>query len=375
MDNDTTFKRVFSYQIMVRELLDWFVGRHRGGRQLVDSLDLSKLRRAHEQTVAGTRGDLHRFAGDVVWEVPFGQSPDPDPKAWLELVLLGEFQRTPDHLMPLRVRNYVDCHHMDALRAGERRFGASDRLPPVLPIVIYTGRQKWTAARRVVDLVSPVAGRSPEAVDLSARQSGLFAGDGYLLLDIHRLGPDDFQGDNAASLLMELTSPPQETRTTVKLAGRLLDLFAEEDLDLLEVLFAWVRQESGLDLGVNQMAEVARLDGSTREDFLEERVVTWYDRLQAESAAAARAEGLETGRAEGLETGRAEVLADERALLVRQAGLKFDAGTGRRLAGLLAQTNDPSRFAEVGGWIITCGTGAELIARVAGGGNGAEGNL
>ena len=104
-----------------------------------------------------------------------GRDPDPDPKAWLELVLLGEFQRTPDHLMPLRVRNYVDCHHMDALRAGERRFGASDRLPPVLPIVIYTGRQKWTAARRVVDLVSPMAGRSPEAVDLSARQSGLFA--------------------------------------------------------------------------------------------------------------------------------------------------------------------------------------------------------
>ena len=139
------------------------------------------------------------------------------------------------------------------------------------------------------------------------------------------------------------------------------------------------------------MAEVARLDGSTREDFLEDRVVTWYDRLQAESAAAARAEGLETGRAEGLETGRAEgletgraegletgraeVLADERALLARLAGLKFDAETGRRLAGLLAGTNDPSRFAEVGGWIITCGTGAELIARVVGGGNGAEGNL
>lgn len=299
--------------------------------------------------------------------MPFAESPDPDPKAWLELVLLGEFQRTPDHLMPLRVRNYVDCHHMDALRAGARRFGASDRLPPVLPIVIYTGRQKWTAARRVVDLVSPVAGTSPEALDLSARQSGLFAGDGYLLLDIHRLGPDDFQGDNAASLLMELTSPPQETRTTVKLAGRLLDLLAGEDLDLCEVLFAWVRQESGLDMGVDEMADVARLDGSAREEFLEDRVVTWYDRLQAESAAAARAEGLETGRA--------EILADERELLVRQAGLKFDAETGSRLAGLLGETNDPSRFAEVGTWIITCGTGAELIARVAGGGNGTEGNL
>ena len=51
MDNDTTFKRIFSHQIMVRELLDWFVGRLLDGRETVDNLDLSKLRRASEQTV------------------------------------------------------------------------------------------------------------------------------------------------------------------------------------------------------------------------------------------------------------------------------------------------------------------------------------
>ena len=48
-----------------------------------------------------------------------------------------EVQGEVDHLMALRVRNYVDNHHMELWRG--RRFGAVDRLAPVLPIVIYTG--------------------------------------------------------------------------------------------------------------------------------------------------------------------------------------------------------------------------------------------
>ena len=352
MDNDTTFKRVFSHRIMVRELLDWFVGRLQGGRQLVASLDLGKLRRAYEQTVTGKSNDLHRFAGDVVWEAPFAESPHPDPKAWLELVLLWEFQRTPDHLMSLRVRNYVDGHHLDAWRARNRRFGATDRLPPVLPIVIYSGRERWTAARRVVDLVSPEPQGGSEPPILSSRRSGLFTGDGYLLLDIHRLGTDDFDNANAVSLLAQLTDPPPDGAKAANLAGRLLELLAGEDPDLWKVLFEWIRQESGLDLGVDEMDTLQRLEGPARDDFLEDRVVTWGDRL--------RAEGLAEGRAE------------ERRILVYMAELKFDAKTAGRLAQLLADTNDGTLLADVGGWIITCQSGNELLAQVSEGANGRE---
>ena len=35
--------------------------------------------------------------------------------------------------------------------------GAVDRLAPVLPIVIYTGPSRWTAALWVIDLVTPGA--------------------------------------------------------------------------------------------------------------------------------------------------------------------------------------------------------------------------
>ena len=347
MDNDTTFTRVFSYPVMVRKLLDWFVGRLRGGRELVDRLDLARLRRLNEQTVGGSPANLHRFAGDMVWTAPFDESPDPDPNAWLDLVLLSEFQRTPDRLMPLRVRNYVDCHHLDAWRqVGRRHFGAEERLQPVLPIVIYSGRERWNAPQRVIELVTPATAATPR-VDLWSRESALFAGDGYLLLDIHRLGADDFQDDNAVSLLAELTNPSPDRRTA-KLAANLLEVLADEQPELRQVLFEWIWQESGLDLGVQEMDRVERMDASARDDFLEDRVELWCDRL--------RAEGIEAGRAE------------ERELLIRQTELKFGSDTARRLTGLLAHTDDAARLSEVGGWIITCTTADELIERAAGNG-------
>ena len=61
---------------------------------------------------------------------------------------------------------------------------------------------------------------------------------------------------------------------------------------------------------------------------------------------------------------RMERQESQRALLVRQAALRFGAGTAERLAMLLLRVNDPDRLAEAGDRIIDCATGAELIGRV-----------
>ena len=81
--------------------------------------------------------------------------------------------------------------------------------------------------------------------------------------------------------------------------------------------------------------------------MLAERVQEWIEQW------------LREGREQGLEHGRAE----ERALLCRLASRKFGVETGERLSGLLARLTDSERLAEVGDWIIECGTGAELLDR------------
>ena len=102
--------------------------------------------------------------------------------------------------------------------------------------------------------------------------------------------------------------------------------------------------------------------------MLEENVREWTAEWVAEGRelgleqgrAEGRKQGLEQGRAEGREQGRAE----ERTLLCRMAARKFDAATAQRLAAALAEVTDADRLAEVGDWIIECGTAADLLKRL-----------
>ena len=75
------------------------------------------------------------------------------------------------------------------------------RLTPVLSVVLYTGTSPWSAAPRVIDLVTPGAsGAGGGDTGVVSRTSPLFAGDRYLVLDTLRVGADDLRDDNAATV-------------------------------------------------------------------------------------------------------------------------------------------------------------------------------
>ena len=62
--------------------------------------------------------------------------------------------------------------------------------------------------------------------------------------------------------------------------------------------------------------------------------------------------------------GGAEQGDEELTQAFRSWVAQFDAATARRLAAALEDVADAGRLAEVGDWIIECGTAAELLARV-----------
>ena len=364
---DATYKTIFSHRFMVEELMRWLVADLHDAAGLVDALDFPGMVRAQEQSVTTGVGGQRDYANDIVWQVPIRDRPEDDAReGWQSLVVMLEFQSTVDHRMALRIRNYVDSLHMERWR-GER-FGAESRLVPVLPIVLYNGDTRWTAAPRVIDLVTPGASSSPGGVvpGVTCRASSLFAGDGYLLLDTLRLGPEDLGRDNAAALLAGMETLELET------AEELLSAFhkrlsAPELEELREVMLAWATRQARRRLGVElgDMVELNRLQDPDEIDaHYGERVHAWKEEYRAEGRAQGRAEGMEQGIEQGLEHG----LAAERELLCRLAARKFGTGPAERLADLLAPISDTGRLAQVGEWIIDCETGERLIARF---GNGA----
>ena len=357
MQPDPTYKDIFGHAFMVEDLMRWLVADLHGARTLVEALDFSGLERVHEQSVTSHGDEQHRHANDMVWRAPFrerDEDDEDDPGAWLYLVMMLEFQSEVDFLMPLRIRHYVDSLHVEQWRG--RRFRSTDRLAPVLPIVLYTGRSPWSAAARVMDLVTPGAtGAGGGEGDLASRVNPLFSGERYLVVDTLRVGADDLRHDNAAALLAGLENPSPE-RIAGQLAALHRRLGARELAPLRDVMLRWAqqvaRQRIGLDLEIRDMAELERLDESDDlEAYYAARRRAWQDQYRAE------------GRAEGIERGREQGLAAERELLCRLAMRKFGTGTAERLAGLLAGIGDTRRLAEVGDWIIDCATGDDLIAR------------
>ena len=223
----------------------------------------------------------------------------------------------------------------------------------MLPIVLYVGNARWTAARRVIDLVTP------QATQTGGTESGApwradprFAGERYVLLDSVRVRPEDLRHDNAAALLAGLESPSDETSAEL-LAALNWRLRAPELRGLKKIMFAWVawqaKRRMGLELEVEDMMEADRL-----EDYGDVEAY-FAARIQARKEEH-RAEGREAGRAEGHVVGQRESLR-------RHAAMKFDSETAARLGAVLEGVTDQAAFDGVLAALLECDTPSEMLAR------------
>ena len=185
------------------------------------------------------------------------------------------------------------------------------------------------------------------------RTDSRFAGNGYVLLDSHRVGPEDSRHDNAAALLAGLENPlpPMLPELVGSLCRRLR---APELRELREVMLRWAgwrARQAGLKIEVEDMAQVNRMENPDDvEAFYATRAQVWEEER--------RAEGREAGRAEGRVMGQRESLR-------RHAAMKFDAQTATRLGAVLEDVTEEEAFDGVLAALVECDTPSDLLERVA----------
>ena len=362
MQHDAAYKLLFSHPRMVRDLLRGFVS-----RRWCDKLDLSTLKKLSTEFVSK---NLHVRRGDLLWSVRYRGSSR-------RLLVMLEFQSTVDPLMAERIQVYAGMLSMDpALR---KMFKQSEgESVQVLPIVLYNGRRRWTAALDTVETIAtkPVMNvlkrRSPQR---------------YILIDMGRYVDEDLPSRNLMSALIALENSKSPAALDAALKALIAWLQEPQGSTLASAFDTWVRQIVAYWFpgAEAQLAQVKGLSGvhTMLAERIAERMKEWTDGLKAESVAEGIAEGIAKGKAEGIAKGKAEGIAkgkaegiakgkakgkaegiaEERALLRRLAVRKFDADTAERLSGLLDGVTDPERLAGIGEWIIECETGAELLAR------------
>ena len=352
MRYDECYKSIFSHRISVEHLLRFVEGMIDDGPEWIAAFDPETLEPVPTERIDDT---LHRHLSDLIWRVRLRDGGEDD---WAFLFVLIEFQSAVDHLMALRVRTYVDLLYR-GLWAG-RRFGTSDRLPPVLPVVLYNGLPPWSAAASVEELVAPEARPSAPAVPVP-----FYAGARYVALDVNRLGGGDSAPEDVVSLVIGIERMSSQEEGYATLVEAYSVLGGDEHRELRRVLCTWFGMVAGSGVSIGEFEEMERLHeaGELRET-VQDRVRAWREADREQGREQGRAEGVEKGRAEGVEKGRAEGVEKERALLLRQIERKFGADTAGRAAVLLAGIGEPEQLADVGEWIIDCATGDELIARL-----------
>ena len=313
LPHDAACKLLFSFPAMVHDLLAGFFP-----REWVEELDLSTLERWPESTVSD---DLRQRHQDRVWRVRRRDR-------WLYVLVMLEFQSTVDHTMAARILAYTALLYQDLLRTS------SELLPPVFPIVLHHGRERWTAAEDVAELAA-----SPGEF-LAPYQPA----QRYFLLDVGGYTGPLPEGRNLMAGLIRLEHSRSPEEVEAVLAAFAGWLSGPEHEGLRRAFGEWMRQ-------VHVPARRPGMEWPEPEAWSEDRTMLY------ETVKEWTVQWLAEGRAEGRVEGQAEVMR-------RQAARKFGVVTADRLAEELERVHDPERVVEVGEWLIECGSGEELLDRV-----------
>ena len=141
-DFDTIFKRLCALPEMVRSYLN-LVPLPEG---LKDALDLSSLRQLPTELVSD---NLLKRHADLLWQVDYREG-----NSQLYVIVDIEFQSSRDPTMPLRMLTYAALIY-ESLWRGAKLHTESYRLPAVVPLVIYTGKEPWQVPQKVDALMGP----------------------------------------------------------------------------------------------------------------------------------------------------------------------------------------------------------------------------
>ena len=281
-DHDALYHRLFSHPGMVAQLLREFVS-----GPWLDGLDLDGMERLNAKFHTETS---ERRDGDMIWRIPRRGGGD------TYLVLLLEFQSTPDHWMALRALVYVGLLWQQLVK--EKRLPPDGRLPPVMPVVLYNGDPRWAMPLALRELVG-----LPKTSPLWRWQPDMR----YHLIDEGAFDGDDLaRRETLPALLFRLENSPDPEQVVV----------------LADALLAWFGRFPGFEALRPVFAEL--LGGLMGPLAPEMRVPE--ELLEVRNMLATRAEGWKRQwLLEGEQKGRQE---GEAALLLRQLERRFGALPG-----------------------------------------------
>ena len=136
--HDIAHKEFYSDPENVKDLIQGFVA-----LDCVADFDFSTLERDNASFVVKEDTERH---DDIIWRLKWRGS-------WVYLYLIIEFQSDVDETMPVRIMSYVSLLYLYLLGNKNLEYGKTKKLPIVLPIVLYNGKDTWDVTKNIQDMI------------------------------------------------------------------------------------------------------------------------------------------------------------------------------------------------------------------------------
>jgi len=328
-NHDTSYKQLFSHPEMVQDLITGFV--HQPWVADIDFTTLEKTNASYVTEHLSERED------DIIWRVRFKNQ---DKDNWLYLYLLIEFQSTVDYYMAVRLGSYVHLLYLALIKS--KVIKKPQKLPPILPIVLYNGESRWSAATNIKDLVVEVTGGLHQyCPDMN-----------YFLVDEGSYDDAEMASlKNLVAAMIRLENGVSIEAMEQTLKQLFVQLDAAKQTDLGRSFIIWIKRVLKTTANNNEfLSNVTEL--SEAKAMLSQRAEQWAKDLKAE--------GFQQGIEQGIEQG----VAQEHQLLVRQVKFKFRSADISHFESGLSKIKSSDALEQVGEWIVSCDTYTDLIAQM-----------
>ena len=132
--HDIAHKEFYSHPENVKDLIQGFVA-----LDCVSEFDFSTLERENTSFVPKENTERH---DDIIWKLRWRDK-------WVYIYILIEFQSDVDETMPVRIMSYVSLLYLYLLGNKNLEYWKEKKLPVVLPIVLYNGKDVWNVPKNV----------------------------------------------------------------------------------------------------------------------------------------------------------------------------------------------------------------------------------
>ncbi len=337
--HDASYKNFFTHPRTVADTLRAAAG------DIARHLDFATLERMPASFVTEHLGQRH---ADMLWRIGTTDG------GWVYILILLEFQSTVDRRMALRMMDYTATIWM---RLGRADLGPGGEYPFVLPVVIYNGERRWTAATDIGDLLGPVPG---ESLGYRPRLR-------YLLIEIRAQDPASLPPENVLAMIARFEQAPTAERLEPLIVALSDWLGAVEEPELDAAFWEWIEHVLTLRHGpkgekLQQTLRRRREEKGTMT--LIERARKWGEERDQLWLQKGIEKGIERGIEKGIERERRASIQRERELVHRMVSRRFGSRAAKQLLPVLARLSDQEDIGLLADAVIECETAAELLRRV-----------